>query len=118
MLAGFEDITYELDEYELNTLLPVFVKGFNSHKGKANPITNAEIIELLKSKYIINPARVRKIVNYIRNKNLIVGLIATSKGYYISVDPEEVQKYIKSLTGRENEIKRIREKMQEYLLTL
>ncbi len=117
MLAGFENLTYELTDYEKG-LVPKFVKGFSTKRGKQNAITNKAIVAIMKARYNITEPRVRKIINYIRIKNLVPGLVASKKGYYISNNPEEVKLYIKSLDGRVNEIRRVRESMQGYLKKL
>lgn len=117
-LEGFEEVTEELNEYELS-LVPKFVRGFSSKTGKQKAITNRKIVELMKiGGAEVSEPRVRKIINYIRNHNLVQGLIATSNGYYVSKDVEEVRKYISSLAGRENEIRRIKEGMMKYLNTI
>ena len=109
MIEGFEKETHDLNSFELG-LLPVFVAGFAGKRGKDKAVTNKEIIERLKSRNIVlGEARVRKIINHIRNKGLVEGLVATSKGYYISDDPEEIKSYIQSLLGREEAIRVIRE---------
>ena len=43
MLKGFEIETAELNEYELNTLMPVVARGLAAHVGKANSVTNKHI---------------------------------------------------------------------------
>jgi hypothetical protein len=119
MLTGFEHITYDLNDYETTVLLPVFLQGFKKKVGYQNRITNREIVKHLKAKnYKVNDVRTRKIINHIRNNKLLPGLVAGGGGYYITTDPEEVKKYIKSLDGRENEIRRVKESMRDYLKQL
>jgi hypothetical protein len=119
MLTLFEDITYDLTDYEMEVLVPMFVQSFLPKIGKGNAITNKQIILKLKGRDIkITDPRVRKIINYVRRKDLVPGLIASSKGYYVSQDPLEVQDYVNSLEGRANEIWRIRDCMKDYLRTL
>lgn len=119
MLTGFEEITYDLSDYEKNELLPILVRGFQKKIGPDRAVTNSIICARLKEKGCkINPARIRKLVNYIRTHGIVPGLIATSKGYYISDDPLEVGKYIASLRGRENEIQHVRKTFEVYLENL
>lgn len=119
MINGFENITQPLSEYEKNTLLPIFVKGLLKKVGHSNAVTNKHMVQGLKKLgHNVNDARVRKLINFIRNKNLIPGLIASSRGYYISNDPEEVEKYCESLAQRSNEINRIKNRMLRYLHNL
>jgi len=118
MIEGFENETSDLTEHELS-LLPTFVAGFANKKGKQNAVTNKEIVERLANRSIkIGEVRVRKIINHIRNRGIIDGLVATSSGYYISEDPEEIQKYILSLESREHAIRIIKEGFEAYLRRL
>lgn len=118
MLEGFGDITYELTEQEAE-LVPIFISGLKNKVGKQNAVTSSHIINKLQEKgHKVNGARVRKIINHIRTAYLLPGLIATSKGYYISNDPEEIKQYIASLGHREAAISFVRNKMEEYLKQL
>lgn len=101
MITLFEDITYELTDYELNTLVSVVVKGLSSKKGKENAITNKVICEKLKAAgYKISEPRLRKIIHHIRVEQLIVGLCCNSKGYYVTDSLEELSRYVESLAQR------------------
>ncbi|QDP66760.1 MAG: hypothetical protein GOVbin5978_36 [Prokaryotic dsDNA virus sp.] len=101
MITLFEDITYELTDYEKNTLVSVVVKGLSSKKGKENAITNKVICEKLKSAgYKITEPRLRKIIHHIRVEQLIVGLCCNSKGYYVTDSLEELSRYVESLAQR------------------
>ena len=99
MLVNFEDITEELSDYELKTLVPALIAGFKT-KTKDNPIKAPDIIKSMVAKdYSITQARLRKCVNYIRCNGLLP-LIGTSKGYYCSNDTVEIEKQITSLHQR------------------
>jgi hypothetical protein len=115
MLHGFEEYTTPLSDYE-KKLIPAFVVSFKKHIGKGQAVTNKEIIEAFgKIDVHLSETQVRKIINHIRNNHLVPGLIASSKGYYITKDVNELKQYIKSLNGRENEIRRVKESMQQHL---
>ena len=115
MILGFDEDTYELTDLE-EKMIPLFVRGFSSKLGKINSITNREIVAKMKKYHpFLTEARVRKIINYIRKKNLVPGLIASSSGYYVTRDPREIERYIVSLSGRIKEIERIRESFYEFL---
>ncbi len=125
MLPGFEDITHDLTDYELKILLPMFLKGFEKKIGIENAITNRQILKGFQSRrdnegkpYEISDVRVRKIINHIRINHLVPGLVASSKGYYITNDPKELKRYIDSLDGREMQIRRVKQGMKEYLKKL
>ncbi len=115
MLPGFEDHTADLSEEE-KELIPVFIKGFETKYGKENAVTSKEIVARLQYGYKkITEVRVRKIINHIRNNNLIPGLVASSSGYYVTSDPQEIKRYIDSLDGREAEIRRTKQSFKQYL---
>ena len=105
MINGFEEETDNLSGYELNTLIPILVKGLSNKIGKDNAITNKTMVSKLKElKYEVTEVRIRKMINYIRHKGLVKNLIATSVGYYISQDAEEIKLYIASLKQRADAI--------------
>lgn len=102
MIENFEDITHELDDKE-KEIIPILVKGIKGHD-KDSPITEPKIRGVLKSriKEDIGAARLRKLINLLRQGGFPV--IATSKGYYYSMDPIEIKKQIKSLRDRASAI--------------
>ena len=101
MITLFEEITYELTEYEKSDLLPVVVRGLRNKHGKENAITNKKICEALTSAgYKVNGPRLRKIIHHIRVEQLIVGLCCNSKGYYVTDSLEELSRYVESLAQR------------------
>jgi hypothetical protein len=109
MIKGFEKETEELNEYELNVLLPVLLKHLPEKIGPDKSVTSNLIIAGLKKRgYKINGARLRKLINHIRRHNLIPLLIASSKGYYISIDDKDTQRFIDSLQQREDAIRTVR----------
>lgn len=110
MITGFENITHELTEEEL-TLIPVLVAGFK-RRTKDNPIKAPQIVKLVNefmqgkgSKVKLSEPRLRKCVNHIRTNGLLP-LIATSHGYYVSTDPQEIKSQIQSLYERASSIRR------------
>jgi hypothetical protein len=109
MLEGFEKETKPLTEREFSVLTPM-VEYLQRAKGKQNAVRNEIIIRYLfpQTGISLNQTAVRKLINYIRKEGLITNLMATSSGYYVSSDVKELQKYVKSLEGRENEIRRVR----------
>lgn len=126
MLLGFEEITKDLNDYEKYTLVPVLLRGLSSKLGKEKAVTANKIVQSLKGHFKLNDVRVRKIVNHIRKCNLLPGLVASSKGYYLSQDPVDLIRYAKSVQGRINEermvvkyildyAKQLSDKQQSYL---
>jgi hypothetical protein len=101
MIVTFEEITYELDEYEINKILPVVLSGLKTKIGKDNAVDSTHIVKVLKGRGLkITDARLRKVIHYIRQERLITNLIATSQGYFIANDIEQLKTYAKSLKQR------------------
>ena len=101
MITNFEEITFELDQYELETILPLVILGLKTKVGREKAITNKKATDSLRKLGIkIGGARFRKIIQYIRVNNLISNLISTSKGYYISNSKTERRTYLESLAQR------------------
>lgn len=119
MIDGFEDIVYDLTEEE-KLLVPGFVASLKKRIGFMNAITASEITRIYKERYDIEipGPRVRKIINYIRNHYMVLGLMATSKGYYVSQNINELVRYSGSLRQREQRIADIRKKLDDYILVL
>ena len=109
MIKGFSNETGPLNDYELRVLLPVILAGLKDKQGKRNAVTNGYIIGRLKQQgYRIDAPRLRKVINHIRTNDLIPGLIATSEGYFLAEDEQELMDYEDSLRGREEAIKAVR----------
>ena len=116
MITNFERETHELTEYELNTLLPIILKGLSTKIGKHNAITNKAICKAMDTiGHKLHDARLRKLIHHIRAHDLIVNLIATSKGYYIATTTQEVENYIRSLSERINSIEFIKQSIQRQM---
>lgn len=114
MIQNFIKETTELTKYEAEVLLPIIISCLQHHIGKDKAVTNRQICERMKKRgYELTETRVRKIVNRIRTNNLVECLIATSRGYYVTHDQKELENYIKSLKGREEAIRLVREALEQ-----
>lgn len=114
MINLFENITEELTDYEKEVILPVVIKGLETKNGKQNAVTNKYIVGKLSIIGISTSSpRIRKIIHYIRVENKISRLIATSNGYYISNNIDELDNYIKSLKQRLNSIRSVKDSLTE-----
>ena len=102
MITGFEEQTKPLTDQEREVFLLPIINGLRVKAGKEKAVTNKDIVRGLKANcdIKIGEARVRKMINYIRNNDIIPCLIATSKGYYIAETKDEMLDYIDSLYGR------------------
>ena len=89
------------------------IYGLKSHVGSEDSVTSTEIVRKLKEQgYKINGARVRKLVHHIRVTGIIKNLIASSKGYYITNDPKELERFKSSLLERRNSIDEVIKAME------
>lgn len=109
MLTLFQNITEELTKLEKETLVPMLIDTlFGTHGG--NRFTGSSICKWFKScEYDVSEVRLRKMINYIRVMNIKQGkyhnignrvVIGASNGYFITNNPDTVQKQIDSLQGR------------------
>jgi hypothetical protein len=110
-----------LNDFEL-TCLPVIVKGIGGRaKGKAKPITNLQIQEAMTKRKFgkLSDARVRKIISYIRNNNLLPLLCANSNGYFVAENLTEFDKYLQTFEKRVNTqlktLKELKHQREAYL---
>jgi hypothetical protein len=110
MIKTFEDHTFELTSEE-RFVVQTIIKRFEFKKGKEFIVTGDQIKEGINKHLNLeyDTVRIRKMIQYIRTNDLISGLIATSKGYYVAKTAEEIELWIESLKSRENAIRTIRE---------
>lgn len=106
MINGFEEQTHELTDDEKNKIIPILERGFKRLVGKDDAMTSKDICDMIENIHGIKVTgpRLRKMVNYIRIHDRVPLLMATSKGYYVATDQQEVIDYIKSLRDRANAI--------------
>jgi hypothetical protein len=95
MLKGYENITYEITDEE-KKLIPKIVKGLLNRKGKQNAVKGTTICESMQ----LSGPRLRKIIGYIRQNDLIYGLCSTGKGYYTAENINELEECMTSLRQR------------------
>lgn len=117
MIRGFKRETELLSNYEKEKVLPLIVSILEGRVGKANCISNKEIIKKTGPTCREWEARVRKVINYIRNQGIIPCLIAGGHGYYIAADAKDVTDYEESLKSREAAIRSIRLSIHKQGLT-
>ena len=107
MIRNFDKETSPLTEYEKNVLLPAVADILKNRNGKYKAITSGKMIDYYLQDYLVNPPRLRKVINHIRTKGIVKCLIASSKGYYIAESREEIEAYLEGLKGREDAIRQI-----------
>lgn len=103
MITNFEEITAYLTPEEKE--LTVSIIQILGTLKKSKPMLSTEIVELINKKHFVNSTykftgvKLRKYCNYIRSKSLLP-IIATSNGYYVSYDKNEIALQIESLQQR------------------
>lgn len=109
-MKNFEDFTQPLNSDEHRIAL-IICRRFKSKPGKKNIVTNKEMIAGLRNKYSIKitEPRIRKIIQFIRANGWLTGLIATSSGYYLTENEEDLKSWIESMIERENAIRHSRQ---------
>lgn len=104
MIPQFDLHTAPLTEDE-KKLVPIIIKGLYPRVGSKYAIHASAICKAINDnpdKYNgarLTDNRLRKITNYLRSA-CILPVIATSKGYYISYDKQDIKDQIESLQSR------------------
>lgn len=105
MLQGWERETHDFTEFEYETILPIIIKGLSKKIGKENAVTNIKMVSALSERGIrTSEPRIRKIINFIRQKGIIRNLIASNKGYWIENSLEARKKYAETMMQRADSI--------------
>ncbi|HPI00341.1 MAG TPA: hypothetical protein PK772_08425 [Chitinophagaceae bacterium] len=120
MLLGFEKQTAPLTKAE-KILVPVLIDILKDRQGINKAIISEDLCAILQphttcfTKPIeVSGARLRKMIRYIRTNGLLIGLVGSKKGYYLTLDPTTIQDYLSSLTGREMAIRRLRIRVERH----
>lgn len=101
MIINFQEQTQRLSWDEKRARHFITEKLKNSI-GRKNVVSAEKLASELKAERGLNMSgsRMRKVINSIRLKDMVPCLIATSRGYYVSADKEELSNYIYSLRQR------------------
>lgn len=101
MIPGFEDMTHEVSQDEINMSYSI-AKAFNLRIGKKNAISASQIIRSyeINTGVKLNAGRLRKIIQYIRLHNMSPKLVSSQKGYYIAQTEDELNNWIESMNKR------------------
>jgi carbamoylphosphate synthase small subunit len=105
MITNFEELTAKLTAKE-KSVLPLLVEILETtSKQKPKKTNTIRLLLYLETRKQINISdiKLRKLMNLIRT-NGILPVIGTSRGYYLTTDPVEIEKQIKSLCERANAI--------------
>jgi len=132
MIRNFELYTSEMTDEENNYILPRLLNLLILAIGKEKAITNKQILTDIN---ITNPieytleddptgtyktiktrsARIRHMIHILRVSDTIPYLLASAKGYYISIDKDEIIDYISSIEDRLRSIYSIRKALKNQL---
>lgn len=119
MKSKLKKSTYSLTDYDLNVLLPLLIKGLEQKKEKTNAVTANQIVwGLQRNGLKITKRHVFRLIGYIRMNDLVVGLMASSVGYYITNNEQELIKYEKRLMSREANLRSMRMSMKRQRATM
>lgn len=119
MITNFEDITYDITDDEKR--VAIYIERLL--KSKNVFFNNKELSDMIikasngDKRYLFKDARIRKIINYLR-LTTCPNIIATSKGYKISENVEELTKYLDSLLERIDAIQNIANSTNAYIRTI
>lgn len=105
MITNFEKITEQLNSTEIDYVDPL-VEYLERHSSPEQPKKSYEVVSYMQDELGYDDfkgVKLRKIVNLLR-RNGYTPVIATSKGYFISNDKEELKKQIESLENRADAI--------------
>lgn len=109
MIKGFDDETGKITGIE-ERAANLIAEDLKNIVGRQMATTSFEIMKSINARgFNITAARLRKIINYIRMKHLVINLVANSDGYYIETDPVKIKEYQLSLTQRANAILAVRD---------
>lgn len=98
----FENITEQLTDLEINNIVPIIVNVLKLTNSE-NRYTEIKISKFIKLNGLhTSPARFRKCISYIRQKNLIQDrvIIGASNGYYLTNSIKDIDLQIESIQGR------------------
>jgi len=101
MIKGFIEETKPLSSAELH-IVRIMINGFRTFPhGKQHRKNAGYFIQRLKAiNLILSEARFRKIIQYIRVNDLVLGICSDSGGYWITDDAIELFETLKSLKDR------------------
>ena len=103
MIKGFEEYTIEISKEDFPKVNRI-VFGLSHKIGKVNAVTNSYMRKALATNFSMNigDAEMRKLIQYIRQNNLVPRLCSNSSGYYVAADDAEWLEWTESYRSRIN----------------
>lgn len=116
MLQGFEEITKDLNDFEINKVIHLIALGISTKIGKDKAISSSKICAAINNRkdldgYKLTPVKLRKIMQAIRLSGKIMYLCSNSKGYYVAASSNELDDCIESLEQRVSQQQRVIDSM-------
>lgn len=102
MSTLFRNIVDEVTDHEKEVIIPA-VRSVLNYTHAGNRITGNRIVAMLLAQgHVSSPIRLRKMINYIRTRNICAPrvVVAAGNGYYLTADRHIVQDQIDSLVRR------------------
>jgi len=105
-MKNFEELTHELNDDE-KRIAVLLCQLFREKPGKKNTFKNHDLRQWLEKEHFepISGPRLRKVIQFIRLNGMLIGLIASHSGYWLTEDPEELRSWIESMQERENAVR-------------
>lgn len=120
MLTLFKNITEELTALEKDTRVEMLINILKiSHE--QNRITGNQLCVWFKAQgHNISGVRLRKMINYIRVKNMVAPavVIGAGNGYFITTDTILIEQQIESIQGRIDSMNAFMDTMKAQLQSL
>ena len=126
MVTGFEQFSYELTEIEQQKIYPKFIEAWKGRvsdelikmkdmiDGMQNWIIKQNITTSKGKRYKMTGPRMRKIIHCARVKGDLPNMIANSKGYFKTNDPNKIRNFIKSCRERSNSFDEVANALETY----
>ncbi len=103
MLTLFENVTNKLTDHEKENAVPLLMDIIGGRVTPEKAVKNKDLVKWLASNGIkTTEIRIRMMINYIRNTNMLPCLIGSGKGYFVTDDPRIVDDQVESIMGRVN----------------
>lgn len=120
MLTLFKNITQEMTILEKDTRVQMLIALLkDSHE--QNRITGGQVCIWFKAQgHNVSEVRLRKMINYIRVKNMMAPavVIGAGNGYFITTDTNLIEQQIESIQGRMDSMNAFIDTMKAQLQTL
>ena len=115
MISNFERDTVRLSGYEKNELMPVVIEKLKTCVGKRKVITNKKLIRQHLGYYVVDPARLRKVINYIRVNGIIPCVASSNKGFFVASNEIEISECISTLEALADSIQEVIEALRRQM---